>query len=202
MIKIPSLALLLAPLIAWPLVFVVLSEIFVFAMLFATIILGTTSYFLFKDEIRKTFVRSNKLTVILVGFIASLLLYGIFYLGGYLSNYLGLGNLVSSVYDILLGIDRIALAFSLIVIGFMEEVYWRGFLQGVFLVNKSFPWLISSIYYSLVHLVTFNVILVIAALIVGLITGYIAYRFGVASSIITHVVWLQLIIVIFPILLS
>ena len=53
--------------------------------------------------------------------------------------------------------------------------------------------------YFVVHVVTFNPILVIAAFIVGLMLGVVAEKMGIVGSIIGHTLWLELILVIFPV---
>ena len=83
----------------------------------------------------------------------------------------------------------------------MEEVYWRGGFQENLLKERfgDFRWLFSSIVYSLVHVVTLNLVLVAAAFVVGVVLGYTAKRFGLSSAIIAHVVWLLLVIIIAPV---
>jgi len=89
------------------------------------------------------------------------------------------------------------------VIGFMEEIYWRGYLQGYMiesLYGRGFKSLIlSSVYYTAVHVPTGNPPLAAAALIVGLILGYIALKAGVVSSIAAHIVWLEMVVVYAPV---
>jgi hypothetical protein len=82
----------------------------------------------------------------------------------------------------------------------MEEIYWRGGLQEI-LKNYGFsrPWLASTILYTLVHIVTLNLILIFAAFIVGIIMGVSAYKYGLFTPILLHIIWLQLIIIIIPV---
>jgi membrane protease YdiL (CAAX protease family) len=84
------------------------------------------------------------------------------------------------------------LQLALGVIGFMEEIYWRGYLQGYMLESlcgRGFKSLIlSCVYYTAVHIPTGNPPLAAAALIVGLIFRHIALKAGVVSSIAAHIV--------------
>jgi membrane protease YdiL (CAAX protease family) len=171
----------------------------------ATTFLGLTTVIFFKNDLMRLLInvqdQKSKLESIFIGVVSSFVLYIIFLLGGKISYYLGFENLVLSIYGMVLNTNKIILSIALIIIGIMEEIYWRGFIQGIFINNVQYPWILSSIYYSMVHIATFNYILVIAALIVGLVTGYVAYQFGIIPSMITHIIWLELVIVIFPILL-
>ncbi|MGB9728844.1 MAG: CPBP family intramembrane glutamic endopeptidase [Thermoprotei archaeon] len=193
------------PLIVWPLVFVILRNTFLYSMGLATTFLGLTTVIFFKNDLMRLLInvqdQKSKLESIFIGVVSSFVLYIIFLLGGKISYYLGFENLVLSIYGMVLNTNKIILSIALIIIGIMEEIYWRGFIQGIFINNVQYPWILSSIYYSMVHIATFNYILVIAALIVGLVTGYVAYQFGIIPSMITHIIWLELVIVIFPILL-
>ncbi len=188
--NISHMLLFTIPLIVWPLVFVILKNTFLYSMGLATTFLGLTTVLFFKNDLIHLLIngqnQKSKLKSIFIGVVSSFVLYIIFLLGGKISYYLGFGNLVLSIYDMVLSINKIILSVALIIIGVMEEIYWRGFIQGIFINDTPYPWILSSIYYSMVHIVTFNYILVIAALIVGLITGYIAYQFGIVPSIITH----------------
>ncbi len=175
---------------------------FLYAMVLVTIFLGLSTLLLFRENLRFLLSKSKFETILkntIISLIASMLLYLIFLLGGKISYQMGIGYLVLNIYNMLLNINKISLGIALIVTGIMEEIYWRGFVQNTF-TGTQYPWLFSSIYYSIVHAVTLNYVLTIAALIVGLITGYIAHKFGIAYSIITHITWLEITIVILPIL--
>jgi len=75
-----------------------------------------------------------------------------------------------------------------------------GGLQGLLReMNLDGHVLVASMMYFVVHVVTFNPILVIAAFIVGLMLGVVAEKMGIVGSIIGHTLWLELILVIFPV---
>jgi membrane protease YdiL (CAAX protease family) len=173
-------------------------------MVIITLFLGLSTILLFKKDLHSLFYKgAQKITIkfVLISLIAAIILYIIFLLGGKASYQLGIGYLVLNIYDVLLSVNKIYLSITLIIIGIMEEIYWRGFVQGIFIDNNAtYPWILSTIYYSIVHAVTFNYILVIAAFIVGLVTGYVAFKFGIVYSILTHIIWLEIVIVLFPVL--
>ena len=135
------------------------------------------------------------------GFLGAFILYLIFVAGDVASEYLGLGIYIDNVYVLTRNLgDKAILSLALVWIGLMEELYWRGGLQGLLsklIQDKS--WLASSLLYMLVHIVTANPILVIASLIVGLVMAILADLYGLVAPITAHIIWLEFIIVLFPV---
>jgi membrane protease YdiL (CAAX protease family) len=137
--------------------------------------------------------------------VASAALYIAFLLGGIFSVRIGMWGYVSEIYSSIRGSTGYGLFLQLAlgVIGFMEEIYWRGYLQGYMLESlygRGFKSLIlSCVYYTAVHIPTGNPPLAAAALIVGLILGYIALKAGVVSSIAAHIVWLEMVVIYAPV---
>ncbi|MCL5007937.1 MAG: CPBP family intramembrane metalloprotease [Candidatus Marsarchaeota archaeon] len=195
---------LLLPILLWPITFIVLKSVFIYSMFVSTLILALISLYYYKGMIRWR-VRSYPVTLA-IGVIGAIALYLIFYLGNYLTIYLGINGLVSNVYAMIYAdVPRIPLAVLLIFIGLFEEIYWRGALQGFIRgsgsrVLASTPWVLTTLYYASVHISTLNIVLVGAAFFVGLVTSIIADRYGIISSMITHIVWIELIVLIIPIL--
>jgi membrane protease YdiL (CAAX protease family) len=190
------------PLILWPLSFILLRSVFIYALTASTALLAAFTLYRFRKKIKWTRTK-NKIAVLAAGFVAALALYLIFVLGKSLSSALGLGAYVSSVYASIYGSQPLAITFVLIaMIGVFEEIYWRGGLQGYVESSKSsfssMPWVLSTAYYTVVHISTLNPILVAAAWVVGLVTGVLARRFGILASILTHVVWIEAVVVFFP----
>jgi len=140
-------------------------------------------------------LRSLSLPASLVG---ALLLYVVFLVGGLLSKTLGMWWQVERVYS---SLTRSPLEAALLaVIGISEEVYWRGYLQEDLLVSRlGAPWWLSSLPYSLVHLVSAMPLLVLAALPVGLVMGFLARRWGVGTSALAHAAWLYIILYLVPV---
>lgn len=89
----------------------------------------------------------------------------------------------------------------LLLIGPGEEFFWRGFIQRRW-QNRFGPlagWVLASALYSLVHLGSGNVMLVLAALVCGLFWGglYLRCR-SLLSVAVSHALWDILIFVLFP----
>ena len=189
------------PLVLWPLSFDVFSRYFVYGMAISTLLLGSLSLAWFRDRLR--WVRVNAVITVVLGVVMAGILYLIF-IGGYaLLRFMGLGNYVALVYEMVRDMaDAYALSIALVIIGFMEEVYWRGGLQelarGLGGVFSREPWLASMIYYTLIHISTLNPALVAGAFAVGLVDGILADKAGLTASILTHIIWLELMIVLLP----
>jgi len=118
-------------------------------------------------------------------------LYFVFYGGNIISTRLGLEGEVLYVYELVpKGLLSI---FLLALIGVMEEAYWRGLLQHIILENDlKINWIYAAVLYGIVHSVSLNLILVIAAFIVGLFLSFTAKKLGLIGSSIVHVTWIYL----------
>ena len=93
-------------------------------------------------------------------------------------------------------------ALLLFVTGPSEEIYWRGFLQRVLMqqVGPASGWLLATLAYSLVHIWTLNVPLMLAAFTAGLVWGWIyLVERRLLPVIISHAVWSVAIFVILPV---
>jgi len=191
-----ALPYFLLPYFLWLLTFILLKNMFLIAMFASTGILGILTLISYRDLL----IFGDYKKGILYGVAAALALYIIFLGGGFITNSLNLSIYVDEVYLMVTAVsNNMALSIGLIWIGFMEEIYWRGGVQS--LVKKmgcKYSWVLSSILYMLVHVVTLNPILILAALIVGLIMAKLVEVGGLYSSIVTHIIWLQLIMIFFP----
>lgn len=75
----------------------------------------------------------------------------------------------------------------------------EGGLQEKFIVGeKRLHWSLQALPYSLVHVSTGNIVLVAAALVVGLVLGHEAHHYGIAASSTTHILWIILSIQLIP----
>ncbi len=201
-IKIKDLAFILLPVLLWPLSFIVLKSVFIYAMLASTFLLAILSISFYRSIIPWKRL-SNNLSLIAIGLVGALILSIIFFFGNFAATSLSLHGLVSNVYQMIYGSSNTILLFvTLAVIGIFEEIYWRGALQAYIERNakglSKIPWAATAIYYALVHVSTFNIVLVAAAAIVGLVTGILAYRYGIIPSIITHVAWIEIVVLFLP----
>jgi membrane protease YdiL (CAAX protease family) len=199
-----DLVYLVLPIVLWPLSFLVLKGIFIYALAASTALLAALSLLFYRRQI--VWVRgSKKWVAVAFGAAAALVLYLIFVVGGTASSALGLGSYVSSVYTSIYGSSGkgVSTVLLLALIGAFEEIYWRGGVQGrAASETEKFaktPWAASTAYYTLVHIATLNPILVIAAFFVGLVTGVVAHKAGILASITTHLLWIEAIVVFLPV---
>jgi membrane protease YdiL (CAAX protease family) len=130
-----------------------------------------------------------------IGMLSAFLLYLLFFVGNFLSrkwfNFAGSG--IEGVYSFkgdAAGI-RIALL-MLLVIGPGEELFWRGYLQRKLSV-KTGKWaglILALILYTGVHIFTGNIMLIMAALICGLLWGWMYMKYNsLVINVISHTVW-------------
>jgi membrane protease YdiL (CAAX protease family) len=195
---------LVLPVLLWPLSFIALRGVFIYALLASTFVLTCFSFAFNGREIGWRRVKGSYYLVG-AGIAGALILYLMFYAGNLAASAFGIRGLVGNVYQMIYGsVAKMRLIILLAFIGVFEEIYWRGALQR-YAEKKSrnfrkYPWVLTTLYYSIVHIAALNPILVLAALLVGLMTSLIAYRYGVLSSIITHVVWIELIVVFLPVM--
>lgn len=197
-------AYLALPLLLWPLSFIVLQSVFIYALAASTAILAALSLLFYRKRI--VWVRGDKKrAAVAFGAAVALVLYLVFVAGGAASSALGIGSYVSSVYASIYGSQGrgISTIVLLAVIGVFEEIYWRGGLQGYAAGTQRFatmPWIASAAYYTLVHVSTLNPILVVAAFFVGIFTGFVAHKAGILASMVTHIIWIEAIVVFFPVI--
>ena len=197
-----DLLYLLLPLVLWPATFIVFKSQFIYAMSISTLILGTFTLLRYRRYIRWS--KGGLASVFAWGLAGAALLYAIFFIGYLIAIHLGMVGYVYQVYSEIYSQNGFILtAVLLALIGVFEELYWRGGLQGYMDKRpgkfKGKGWLAAALYYSLVHISTLNPVLVVAAMFVGFTASTIAYKRGIAASTITHVVWIELIVLILPV---
>ncbi len=140
---------------------------------------------------------------ILLGAASGVLLYGGFYVGFQATKGIAAFSTgVSSVYYLKTDQSLTAIAaLILFPIAPGEEIYWRELIQKAFQGTRSgkYAWMLQAVPYTLIHLFTLNLPLLVTALIGGLAWGYL-YRLSgsVTPSILSHAVFDLLIFVILP----
>ena len=148
---------------------------------------------------------------ILLGVGIAFVLWGIFWLGDFLSSRMFdfARPQVNAVYSMKDGFPAPVIALLLLlVIGPAEELFWRGFVQKQIALKVAgwrFPadhaFLITVLLYGLVHIWSMNFMLVMAALVAGAVWGFI-YRLQprlLPALIVSHALWDALVFVIMPI---
>jgi len=141
-----------------------------------------------------------------IGLISAGILYGIFFAGNFFSNLLFdfAKHQVDNIYTIKEDSNLLNISLLLfILIGPAEEIFWRGYIQKNieerYGENKAF--ISTAIIYALVHIWSFNFMLIMAAFICGLFWGWMYKKYkNIIPGIISHSVWDVVIFSIFPIM--
>lgn len=136
----------------------------------------------------------------------AVVLWGVFWLGDKASAWLFdfARPQVELIYGMKTGENPWLLSILLLIlIGPAEEIFWRGYVQNA-LSKRWSPnvgFIVTTLVYALVHIWSFNFMLVMAALVVGAIWG-LAYRLypqKLGVLIVSHAVWDVAVFVVFPI---
>ncbi len=160
---------------------------------------------------RKALLRVEKpLQQVLAGIVIAFALWGVFWIGDKISALLFdfAKAEVNAVYAMKTGLPQWGIALLLLLlIGPAEELFWRGYVQKT--LSEILPGkraadlalVTTVVVYSLVHIWSFNFMLVMAAMVAGAVWGLI-YRLKpgwLPALIISHALWDVLVFIIFPI---
>ena len=148
-------------------------------------------------------VCSNIIQKIVIGIGSALALYVIFYTGNIIVPMIipNAGEKILGIYDF-----KSNQSFLLIILlvsfisGPGEEILWRGFVQR-HLQKKSliFGYVFAAIIYSGVHVTSFNIMLILAALVCGGFWGLLyLWKRSIVINIISHTVWVLAAFILFP----
>lgn len=156
-----------------------------------------------KDE--KQEIKFN-LSSILIGIGSAALLWGIFWLGNKVSTsiFSFAGEGISNIHSIKSGNSPILIGFMLVcLIGPAEEIFWRGYVQNNLSkkFGKNLGFVVATALYTLVHIWSFNPMLILAAMVAGGFWG-LMYRFfpkNLAPLIISHALWDVSVFILFPV---
>jgi uncharacterized protein len=156
----------------------------------------------------KSNFKIGRLTIrhILIGIFSAVALYIIFYLGNIITGYLFpfKDSQILSVYSNRSKGNLIWIGLLLLfIIGPGEEIYWRGFIQNTLSrkIGENKGYIISVLLYAGVHIITGNVMLVIAALVCGIYWGWLYKKEkSLLPVIISHAIWDLTIFIIFPLM--
>lgn len=158
---------------------------------------------------------------IALGIGIAIALWGVFWVGDKLSQLMfpSFARMqVNSIYGMKDGFSGIALsALLLIVIGPAEEIFWRGFIQkrlaehlgswktftvGPVAIDARFwAMIVGVLIYALVHLFSFNFMLIMAALVCGVAWGglYWLWPNRFPAILLSHALWDAAVFIWFPI---
>lgn len=139
------------------------------------------------------------------GLLSAVLLYLVFFAGDIVSRHLFTfaGRGIENVYAFKADVSpwRIALL-MLVLIGPGEELFWRGFLQRRLSAEHG-PWpgfMLATAVYTLVHVGSGNVMLVLAAGLCGLFWGYLYLKTGsILLNVVSHTAWDVAIFLLLPV---
>jgi len=145
-------------------------------------------------------VKSPNSNEIVKGIASGLLLYGLFKVGYTIFEPFVMGG-AENVYTMRSDSPLLLAAVFLVVTSFCEEYFWRGYVQAFTVVRmgKVPGILLTTIAYAAIHLPTFNIPLVLAAFIAGLVWGILyEYTGSLWLVVFSHMVWTELIFVFLP----
>ncbi len=146
------------------------------------------------QEIRRD-LHDNALKKVIIGIAAALVLFLVFYVGNILIRMVleMAGEGIQNVYSFKQHASPIRIGIlMIIIIGPGEELFWRGYLQRRLGLKfgKMKGFILATLLYTIVHIATGNMVLVLAALICGLFWGWLYMRYkSMLINVISHTVW-------------
>lgn len=160
---------------------------------------------------RKELLKVERPVIQLIGgIILAFALWGVFWVGDKASAWLFdfARPQVENVYSMKAGLPQWLIGLLLVfLIGPAEELFWRGYVQRTMsrLLGGKHPadlaFLVTAAIYALVHIWSFNFMLVMAALVAGVVWGFI-YRLcpkALPALVVSHALWDVLVFIILPI---
>jgi len=148
-------------------------------------------------------ISANIIQKILLGIGSAAVLYVVFYIGNIIAPMIipGAGENILSIYDFKSDQSFIKIALLVIFIsGPGEEIFWRGFVQR-HLQKKGLilGFVLATVIYSAVHISSFNIMLILAALVCGGFWGLLyLWKRSIVINMISHAVWVLAAFIFFP----
>ena len=130
-----------------------------------------------------------------LGLLSAGVLFGVFYVGNILIRMIfeGSGEGIQNVYSFKQEAAPLRIGIlMLLVIGPGEELFWRGYLQRKFTIRygKLTGFILATTIYTVVHIATGNMVLVLAAFICGIFWGWLYMRYkSMIINVVSHTVW-------------
>jgi membrane protease YdiL (CAAX protease family) len=141
---------------------------------------------------------------IVTGLISAGVLYAVFLAGNVLIPHI-MGNSsqqIGDVYSFKGQASPLRIVLLIVfIIGPGEEIFWRGFLQGNLALRfgRLQGLIIATLIYSLMHLASGNILLVMAAFMCGLFWGWLYLRYrSMVVNVVSHTVWDIVVFMVIP----
>lgn len=142
---------------------------------------------------------------VVLGLLSAAFLYAVFFVGHFLATRIlpFAAGQIGSIYGVKGGTSPMVIALLLLlIIGPAEEIFWRGFVQRRLCGRHGAMagWILATTVYALVHLWSFNFMLIAAAAVCGAFWGLVFLLSGrMWVCIISHAVWDVVILLLLPI---
>ncbi|NLK92295.1 MAG: CPBP family intramembrane metalloprotease [Bacteroidales bacterium] len=142
---------------------------------------------------------------LVIGLMSAAVLYGVFVVGNYLSTqwFDFAGTQIQGIYGMKEEQNLVLVGVLLtVLIGPAEEIFWRGYVQKQLGARYGdwFAVLITVLIYTLVHIWSFNFMLIMAAMVCGLFWGILyKYHKNIVTLIVSHAVWDVAVFILIPI---
>jgi membrane protease YdiL (CAAX protease family) len=188
----------------WAVVFALNPVNFWIEISVATLTVMSFAVYAGREELKTLF--SCRTGMIMTGIAAAAFLYVIFVIGSWASREIlpFASEEIGSIYAIRdLAPRWVVVVLLTVIIAPCEEIFWRGYVQSTlaFRFGDARGWLLMAAVYALVHIWSWNFMLVAAALVCGLFWGYLLYRFkSLVPCLISHIIWDLAVFVYYPIL--
>ena len=176
----------------------------------SAVVLSTLAM-LFTPDRKELLTVEKPLLQLLGGIALAFALWGIFWIGDFLSSrwFDFARPEVDAVYSMKDGSSPVLISVLLLcLIGPAEELFWRGYVQrsfGKLLSSRKaggcIAFAVTAAIYALVHIWSFNFMLIMAALVAGAVWGFIYWLCPKAlpALIVSHALWDALVFIWLPI---
>jgi len=175
---------------------------FWYAMTGSAILLTTLACIFCKEWVKDFHV---DLQGIGIGILVAAILWGVFWVGDKVSQWMFsfARPEVNMIYDMKDGNSPVLIALLLFfIIGPAEEIFWRIFVQRRMSEKwgANAGWIVATLAYTLIHIWSFNFMLIMAALVCGFLWGlfYRLWPKKIFPLILSHALWDAFAFVILP----
>ncbi len=147
----------------------------------------------------------NTIKAVVLGLLIAVILWLVFFVGDKVSQLIFpfARPQVDGIYGMKGETSPVFIALALLlIIGPAEEIFWRGYIQCTLQQRLGSNWgfIVATLIYTLIHVWSFNFMLIMAALVCGVCWGGL-YRLRpqwLPALIVSHAIWDAVAFVIFP----